>query len=989
MKVNKYIIGIIALMLSSIGLFAQDKIGGRVTDRTGQPIPGVVVIDKTTKSGTDTDANGYWSLTAKPGDIVLFSMLGYTEEQVEVQAGKTNYDITLLDDFQTLNDAVVIGYGTIQKKDLTGSIESIKGGDIVKSLSVNPTEALNGRVSGVLVTKSSNRPGADMSMLIRGKNSFNYTNEPLYVINGVPSTNGMRNINPEDIESIDILKDASSCAIYGSRGSNGVVIITTKGATRKEGFVIEYNGYAGLKTPTRMPDMLGSKGNGMDYVNFRIQQWTNKFGASSLMQPSFLTSNERRHVKYGEYYDWLREFSHDALTTNHSLSVSGSSDRSAYTLSIGYMNDGGLAGSEKFERLTANSGVEYRIVDKVNVGMSTYLSRNTINHGSNDALLSAYLITPIVGLYEPDGTETFSHRPGGRVNPFIQDRNTKNITEAWSANVAAHLAWNPLRSLTLKSQIAVQYNHSLNGYWTGTDSQYGQGVNEPYATRNEYNDQNYVWDNTITWDKEFAGGHKINAIGLFSLQKEKHISSSMTGEGLPYDSYIHAIQTANQQTGVGSNYWESSMISYMGRVNYNYKDRYLLTATARYDSTSRLAKGRRWGLLPSFAAGWSIHNEEFMKDADWLTNLKLRLSWGKTGNNNISYNVTQTVLSLDRYSFDGTGAYGFGLGSTLGNNNLMWEMTAEWNLGLDFGFLNNRITGSVDVYDRQTTGLIFERQVAKLNGYNSILQNIATTQNRGVEFTLNTVNVSTRDFLWRTATVFSLNRNKILDLDGTKTDDLGNRRFIGYPMNVIYDVRQIGIWQEEEADLAATFNAAPGWPKIEDFHKDNQIDANDYQILGTPSPDWTIGMNNTFEWKNFDLSVYAYAQIGGLYKDQFTYYFLGLNNQDWNKLNVEYWTPENRNNKYQGIGLECLWTQAYSQVVGTFLKIQNITLGYTLPQSVTDRLRFKGVRVWAAVQNPFTFSNYLGSDPQIIGESLETQLSLYPMTWTFGLNLKF
>ena len=208
-------------------------------------------------------------------------------------------------------------------------------------------------------------------------------------------------------------------------------------------------------------------------------------------------------------------------------------------------------------------------------------------------------------------------------------------------------------------------------------------------------------------------------------------------------------------------------------------------------------------------------------------------------------------------------------------------------------------------------------------------------------------------------------------------------------MNVIYDVRQIGIWQEEEADLAATFNAAPGWPKIEDFHKDNQIDANDYQILGTPSPDWTIGMNNTFEWKNFDLSVYAYAQIGGLYKDQFTCYFLGLNNQDWNKLNVEYWTPENRNNKYQGIGLECLWTQAYSQVVGTFLKIQNITLGYTLPQSVTDRLRFKGVRVWAAVQNPFTFSNYLGSDPQIIGESLETQLSLYPMTWTFGLNLKF
>lgn len=989
MKAKHYITALIALVLAGAGLQAQNVVQGRITDKGSNPLPGVMVIIENTGTGTDSDIDGRWELSARQGDVLTFTMIGYYDKKVVVAAGQDRYDIVMDDDFEMLSDAVVIGYGTVKKKDLTGSIESISGEKLVKSMNVDPTEALNGRVSGVLVTKSSNRPGAGMSIQIRGKNSFNYSNEPLYVIDGVPSGSGIQHINPEDIESIDILKDASSCAIYGSRGSNGVVIITTKGATRKEGFVIEYNGYAGLKTPARIPDMLGSKGNGMEYVNFRIAQWTNKFGASSLMSPSFLTDNERRHVKYGEYYDWLREFSRDALTTNHSIAVSGSSDKSSYTLSVGYMKDGGIAGSENFRRLTANSGVEYRLEEKVSVGMNTYLSSNKINRGSDDALLNAYLITPIVGMYEPDGTKTFSHRPGGRVNPFIQDRNSRHEDEIWSANVAAYLAWNPIRSLTLKSQVAVQYRGYVSGYWTGTDSQYGQGVKQPYASRWEGSNQNYVWDNTVTWDKVFKGDHKINAIGLFSIQKDKDNASSMTGEGLPYDSFWYAIQTAEQQTNVASNYWESSMVSFMGRVNYVYKDRYLLTVTARYDGTSRLSSSRRWGLLPSIAAGWSIHNEPFMKDVNWMDNLKIRLSWGKTGNNNIPYNVTRTVLGLSRYSIDGTGTNGFGLGGSLGNSDLSWEMTAEWNLGLDFGFLGNRISGTLDLYNRRTTDLIFERQVARLNGYNSILQNIATTQNRGIELTLNTINVSARDFSWQTSTVFSLNRNQILDLDGTKTDDLGNRRFIGYPMNVIYDVRQIGIWQEDEKDEAASYSAAPGWPKIEDHHKDGQIDADDYQILGTPSPDWTMGMNNTFTYKNWDLSVYAYTQIGGLYSDSFTFYFLGLNNQDWNKLAVDYWTPENRNNKYPGIGLECLWTQALAQVSGTFLKIQNVTLGYTVPENIVDRLKVKGVRAYLAVQNPFTFTKYLGSDPQIIGENLSTQLSLYPMTWTFGVNLKF
>lgn len=586
-------------------------------------------------------------------------------------------------------------------------------------------------------------------------------------------------------------------------------------------------------------------------------------------------------------------------------------------------------------------------------------------------------------------TPTFTHRPGGRVNPFIQDENTKNESDGWSYNVSAYVAYDPIEHLTLKTQFATQYDGAVNGYWTGTYSQYGQGVNKPYASRSEGYNQNWVWDNTITYENTFAGNHKLSVIGLFSMQKDKHMSSGMTGEGLPYDSDWHAIQTAEQITNVNSGYWESAMVSLMGRVNYVFKDRYLFTVTARYDGTSRLARKNRWGLLPSAAIGWSIKNEAFLSDVEWVNALKLRASWGKTGNNNVGYNVTQTQLGLNPYYLGGSGNKGFGLGDSLGNEDLKWEMTSEWNFGLDFGFFNNRLSGMVDVYFRKTTDLIFQRQVADVNGYRSILENIGTTQNRGVEFTLNSVNISKRDFTWKTNIVFSLNRNKILDLDGTKTDDLANRRFIGYPMNVYYDVKQIGIWQEWEKDEAAKYSAAPGWPKIEDHDKNGIIDANDMYILGTQSPDWTAGMTNTFSYKNWDLSVYMYAQIGGLYNDPFTYTFLGLNNQDWNKLAVEYWTPENKNNKYPGIGLECLWTQALSQVDGTFLKIQNITLGYSLPQTALNKIRMKGLRVYFSVQNPFTFSDYLGSDPQVIGEDLSQSLSLYPMIFTCGFNLKF
>jgi TonB-dependent starch-binding outer membrane protein SusC len=971
--------------------WAQDSayiLKGKVTNVQLEALAGVNVIIQESNLGTTTDANGDFKIKALTGQTLIFSFIGHDSRQIIVaNAGFLN--IRLQENTKSLSDVVVIGYGKIPKKDITGSIVSLSAKEIAKAMPVNVTEALNGRVSGVLVTKASNRPGADMSIRIRGENSFNFSNEPLYVINGVPNQLGMRNLNPADIESIDILKDASSTAIYGSRGSNGVVIITTKGANKKEGFNIEYNGYAGIKTPTRIPDMLGNKGNGMEYLNFRIAQWKTKFGASSLSSPSFLTQDERRHVKYGEYYDWLREFSKDAITTNNSVLVTGGAKNTSYSFGLGAMKDGGIAGSENFERLTSNMGIEQRIDDKLKAGLNINISYNIINHGSSDALFNAYLITPIVGRFQADYTPTFSHRPDGRVNPFIQDENTKHISEGWAANVSTFLEYKPIKQLALKTLFASQYDGATSGTWDGTNSQYGQGIKLPNASRSEGFNKNWVWDNTVTYDAQINEVHKFNAIGLFSVQKDTHKSSGMVGQGLPYQSDWHAIQTANQITNVNSNYWESSMLSVMGRLNYSLLDKYLLTITTRYDGTSRLAKDNRWGLFPSAAIGWQLQKENFLSNVKFINGLKLRASWGKTGNNNVDHNVTLSRLGLSSYPFGGTGQKGFGLGGSIGNESLKWEMTSEFNFGLDFGFFNNRISGSLEIYDRKTADLIMRRQVAELNGYNSILQNIGSTSNKGIELSLNTVNISIANFTWKTNFTFSKNKNAIVDLDGTKQSDLANRRFIGYPINVYYDVEAAGIWQEDEKALAAGYSAAPGWIKVVDQDKNGTIDANDYKILGAPVPDWTGGITNTFNYKNWDMYIFAYTRVGGLYSDPFTFFFTGINNQDWNKLDVPYWTPENRNNKYPGIGLETLYTQVLAQVPGTFLKIQNITLGYSFKERVMKRLKTKGLRVYAAVQNPFTFSSYLGADPEIIGESLQTQLSLYPITASFGLNVKF
>ena len=980
---------LLIILLPGYLLAQQVVVTGTVRDAlTLETLPGASIAIKGTTSGVITDVQGKFSIKVPNGKSFLtVSFVGYEMQEISLD-GKIKLDILLKSSALNLGEVVVIGYGTVQKKDITGSVGTISGNELVKAMNSNMTESLNGRVSGVLVTKSSNRPGSDMSIQIRGLNSITSSNDPLFVIDGVPSYSGMKFLNPSDIEFIDILKDASSCAIYGSRGANGVVIITTKGATKKKGFNIEYSGSFGVKTPTRIPDMIGNMGSGDEYVDYRIALWRKKYGDASLSRSDFLTDAEKQRIKTGEYYDWIRELSNPAYVTTQNISSSGGTENTSYTFGLGYLNDQGMIGKEGFKRITANVGLEHRFSKKIKTGISSYISINNTDYGASDALMNAYLIPPIESPYDKNGDLAFIVQPtSSKINPLIQIQNNFKQEEAFYSNFTGFIEYDPIEGLSVKSQIAYQFNTDLYGEWIGKYTQQKGGVNPEEAYRSENRSKNWVWDNILTYKKEINKNNRLEFIGLYSMQQDMREGSSMRGEGLPYQSDWHAIQTADKISDVTSYYTESSMMSYMARANYSLFDKYLLTFTGRYDGTSRLKSPNQWGFMPSVALGWQIKNEAFLKNVDFVSNLKLRLSWGKTGNNNLTNDITWTKLDLSRYSFGATGANGFGLGSNKGNDDLQWEMTSEYNVGVDFGFFNNRLTGTLDVYDRTTDGLIFSRSVSSINGYNSVSQNIGTTSNKGIEVGLGSINVSTNKFSWSTKLTYSLNRNKIIDLFGDKTDDLGNRWFIGQPIQVIYDFKQIGVWQADEADEAAKYGQSPGHMRVEDVNGDFVLDQKDYQILGSPMPDWTAGMNNTFTYKQFDLSVDILARIGGVYSDEFAYMFTAWDNEHWNKLDVNYWTAENNANKYQQVGAQSYYTQVLGKVSGTFVKVQNITLGYSFSSKLAERMRLKAFRCYTSVQNPFTFTNYIGSDPEVIGENVSTQLSLYPLTTTFGIKI--
>ena len=877
---NKTIVIVKAEAQAPVKQRKTKKISGVITDETGLPVAGANIVVKGTTNGTISDMDGNFSLEAAPGEMLEISYIGFLPMEVKID-NKNTFDILMKEDAQGLDEVVVIGYGTVKKRDLTGAVASVNAAKISAVPTSTASEALQGRIPGVVVSNANWSPGSTPNVMIRGKRSITASNDPLYVIDGVPVTGGIGEISPSDIESMEVLKDASATAIYGARGANGVILITTKqGKSGKT--QIDYNGYVGAQT---------------------------------------------------QY--------------SHAIQQRGAGLASGWRLS-------------PLAQLWDENGE----------------------------------IIPLPGSYNVYNTMM-------DLVPGAVDRPVKTTRYLGSYSLDIKL---PVDGLKFRSNLGLDARTVQDyEFWSAKTSNRGMGTSYAKNAVDKYT--MFTLENMLFYDKTFNDKHTLGVTLLQSIQEDKRESVNVAMENLPADNLKYYDLGSGLVTNtIGSSMIKWNMASFMGRINYNYLGRYLLTVSARYDGSSRLADGHKWVLFPSAALAWRINEESFMSSTSgWLDNLKLRLGFGKTGNSAVDPYQTKGTLSLIRYPFDNGGTPTIGYApNAMANSLLTWETTDQWNLGIDFGVLRGRINGTIDLYMQNTHDVLLKRQVPVVSGFPDVLSNVGKTRNKGIEVSINSMNINSKDFQWTTDLMLSSNKEEIVELYNGKNDDIGSKWFIGQPVNVHYDYRKVGIWQNTESDLAemAKFAAngtefAPGDIKIQDVNGDYKITDADKQILGNPRPKLIASMVNTFNYKGFDLSVFLYASFGAmLYNDIYAVEHCGRNGG----VKVDYWTPNNPTNAYPRPSIDeerpIYITSTYYEKAD-FLRVKTMTLGYTLPKTLTNKFLVEKLRVYFTAQNPFIFTNYTGIDPEAAkvnsAGNPETNGSGFGTpsvsSWIFGINL--
>ena len=957
-------------------------INGKVTDEKGESLPGVSIILKGTQRGTVTDIEGAYSFNVPDKSAILvFSYVGYLQKEVPV-GSQTNIMVQLLADNKTLEEVVVVGYGTQKKSDVTGAIASVDNVKIARAATPDASGALQGTMPGVVVVKNVGKPGSGYNINIRGVSSIGGTNSPLFVIDGIPTTSGLNDLNPADIEKIDILKDASATAIYGSRGAKGVVIVTTKrGKSGKTS--ISYDAYMGVRTPTNLPEML----DGAGYVAFRTEMFKAQGKDISRNNTNFFTPEQWKNIDEGKFTDWPRLLLQNGLQMNHNLTASGGDEKTRFAISAGLLQEDGNVKPEQFKRYTLRGNVDRQITDKWKAGLNVYFSQSLQDLGSSEALRSAYRLPPMTYPYDQSGelafrvygTNSVTNPLFDRENEIRQSRNARTF-----GNIYVQVQ--PIKNLALKSTISPNYSAQRSGFYYGPLSKQSLGGSVPTQASNASTELlSWVLDNQAIYDTQF-GDHKLTATVVQSMQKDREESSAITVDGLPYKSLWYRLESGGRVLNYSSSFVKSTLASAMGRVNYSYKDRYLLTATGRWDGSSKLAPGNQWGFFPSASVAWRLSEEQFIKTIPQINDLKLRVSYGITGNDRVSAYSTQAALGQTFYDFGGTFAQGYAP-SQLPNKNLTWETTNEINAGVDFGLFNNRVSGSLDVYNRVIDNILLSRQLPAPAGFNSITDNIGKLKNSGIELGLSTINVHAGKFIWKSDFVFDKNKNQILELNGGKKDDVGNKWFIGQPVQVNYDYVFDGVWQQNQIEEAKRYNQTPGQVRVKDLDGNGVINATDRAIIGKRVPSWTGSFSNTFRYGNLELFVQAITRRGEQYASSFDATLMNYN-QDYNQVKVDYWTASNPSQTYFQPGNPGPYTVIPTYRNVDFTRISNITLGYNLPNSLIRKFQISNLRLYATATNPFVFTKYEGFDPEwaatnTYGTAVSTS------TYLFGINLSF
>ncbi len=969
-------------------LSQQITVNGKVTDSGGAPLPGVTIVVKGTTNGTVTNSDGEFALPNVPDDAILqFSFVGMASQEIAVN-GQTEINVTMEEEAIGLEEVVAVGYGSMKKSDLTGAISSVSEDDLNTTQAANILEKAQGKLAGVDIVSSNGSPGADLSIRIRGNRSITANNSPLFVVDGIPTSQSINDFNPGDIESIEILKDASAVAIYGSRGANGVILITTKRGKRGAA-TINYSAYYGVKKQIENLDKM----NGQQFVEYR--RVANGLAKNDNSQDQVLLGGIYDNYVNGIETDYIDETYRNGMQTEHQLSANGGNEHVRYYISGSYYDEEGVLKKSDYERFSLRVNLDAQLTSKLNVGLSFTSSKDIRNRmDADDPTMSAIRYAPITQAYDDEGNIIAYPNPDEAlvVSPLVNFAPNQYVDETKGFRMFSNLfgEYAITKDLKYRLNFGTDILYSRRGQFEGNYT-----GSTPVASIQNTNIFSYTLENILTFDK-IIGDHNLNLVGLFSTQSSNTELSLLSAQGIPITrSTFYAMGTAETITGIDSDLTEWGLLSYMGRINYKYKDKYLLTASGRADGSSRLASGNKWAFFPAASVAWIISEEDFMNIPS-LSFLKLRAGYGSVGNTSISPYQTQGGLARTAYLFGDDSAYGYKQNG-ISNSELGWETSNTLNLGIDFGLWNNKVSGNIEIYDTKTSALLLERLLPSSSGFESVIENVGATRNQGWEFTIsaNIINNPSSGLKWDVDMNIFSNKEEIVELFNGTEDDIGNKWFIGHPVNSFYDYVFDGIWQTEEAAEAAEHGQAPGQIKIKDINgrdengeltnqPDGQINTDDRAILGSTVPDWTGGLTNRISYKGFDFSMLIYARQGQMLNS--SYHNLSANNWEgrYAHLNFNYWTPENASNEYpQPVqGGSILYSSALQYFDASFVKIKNISVGYELVENLIKSDFLSSCRVYFSTTNPVIWSDYNTVDP-------ESGRALSSSTYTIGVNLKF
>jgi len=1014
---------------------AQTQITGNVLDEQGRPLPGVSVTITGTTLGTMTDVNGKYTLNvpeSAAGKALSFSFIGYAKQEIAIN-GKTTINVNMKPDAgQVLNDVVVIGYGTQKRQDVTGSVGSVSGKELQSRPAQNLEQELSGKIAGVNVSTNSGAPGGDTKIRIRGYSSINASTDPLYVVDGVIWTEGGSSINPNDVASIDVLKDASSTAIYGSRGTNGVILVTTKRGSSKKGGTVSYDGYGSIGVMAKELKVLDAK----QFLAVEDQSYANikKYDPVGWAAGKYAADDPKviRTALIGKLFDanlnplynvdWQKATTRTAFSQNHNLAFTDATEKLNYGLFLNYADDQGIILNSYQKRYNGRLTVDNQVKKWLKVGATlNYNYRETRNQGGgtggNNIPRMLVEMPSIIPIKYPDGSygkrTDYPNMEGGD-NPVAQATEIKDMlyNRVFSGNAYANINFMP--GLDFRSTIGVT-NSSNTQPHSQTGLVGGSTANQSYssASINQYNNTFWEWDNYVTYSKTFNKVHSLNVVAGTETLNFSQLTSYGSTQNLSDNFYSYYNLGAGSIPGIPtSNYdaWQTQ--SFFARATYGYNDKYLLTVTGREDGSSRFGANNKYGFFPSAAVAWRASQEDFLKDNKTISDLKFKFSYGVTGNSEIGEYNSQANINTNNYVFNNAPAIGT-TQTSIGNQGLAWEKTNEYNFGLSFGLFNNRLTFDADAYVKKTKALLLNAPLPETSGFTTVYKNIGSLQNKGVELTINSVNVKSENFTWTSNFNISFLKNKILKLGDANDDIFLSPSFlsnfllarVGDPAGEFWGYKVLGTWGTAEAAQAAKYGLLPGDLKIWDKNGDGKITADDKTVLGKSTPDGYGTFTNNFQYKQFDLGIelqFDYGnQIMNLTKhsgqDR-----TGQANSYATVLNA--WTPENQNTniaedrpayvRYQ--------TEIYSTKVenGSFIRGKAITLGYTFGANTLSKLKMSRLRIYGQVQNAFLITKYSGYDPETSTYNSGSNSSNFtqgiqfydypkPRTFLLGVNASF